>query len=174
MKVAVTTGMVPFRRSPAEARGAALVRELERAGHEAELVRLPFRLEPYTALPEQLTMTAQIALGVADVVIALAFPAYLAPHPKLVVWVDERFAPAYDDESGFFPADAGGERVRDWVVAADTQALVDARRVFVTTDSLREQLLADNGVAAELLAAPAADGAAAPGDWPAIVERLLG
>lgn len=176
MKVAVTTRMVPFERSTAEAIGVDLVRELEQAGHDAELIRIPFRWRPFTVLPEQLAMAGQIALGPADRVISLSFPAYLAPHRNQVVWLSERFEDAYDasDEGGaLFPRTEGGDRVRQWVVDADTRALTEARRVFVGTDALGAELMECNGISAETLPVPASDRAREAVDWRAIVERLL-
>lgn len=175
MKVAITTGMVPFRRGPAEERGAALARELERAGHATELVRLPFQLEPFTVLPEQLSMVAQIALGVADRVISLEFPAYLSLHRNQVVWLDERFAPASGDSdpSGLFPDDENGQRVREWVIEADARGLAEARQVFVSTNELQRGLRAERGISAQLLSVPPAGPQAEPAAWSTVVERLV-
>ena len=56
MKVLVVNNMAPFVSGGAESMAAHLKTHLEAAGHEAEVLRIPFQWEPATRIPSQMLM----------------------------------------------------------------------------------------------------------------------
>ena len=70
----------------AESHAGALVAALRDAGHQAELVTMPFKWYPPEELVHQMGMWRSVDLTESngepiDLVIALKFPAYLVRHP---------------------------------------------------------------------------------------------
>ena len=96
MKVLVVNNMAPFVRGGAEALAEHLVKHLEIAGHQAELLRVPFQWEPATRIPSQMLMARAFELWNVDHVIALKFPAYLIQHPSKTIWLVHQYRQAYD------------------------------------------------------------------------------
>src|SRR5690606_3032321 len=101
MRVLVTTVKVPFVYGGAEVHAANLVRELQKAGHEAELVEIPFRWYPPEQMLDHLLACRLLDLteanGVAvDRVIGLKFPAYHVRHPHKVLWILHQHRTLYD------------------------------------------------------------------------------
>src|SRR5882724_8744385 len=96
MKVAVVTNCVPFLTGGAEHLARALTRKLAQAGHEALLVRIPFRWEPPEKILESMLACRLLRLPNVDRVVALKFPAYYIPHPNKVLWLLHQFRQAYD------------------------------------------------------------------------------
>src|SRR5262245_51541730 len=127
MRVLVATVQVPFVRGGAEVLADGLLQALLEAGHQAELVRLPFKWYPPERIPEQmlacrlLDLTEVSGQGV-DRVIGLKFPAYLVRHPAKVLWLLHQHRQAYELWEGPY-ADMSnhpsGARVRDLIREAD-------------------------------------------------------
>ena len=92
MRILITTVQVPFVRGGAELLAEQLLGALIQAGHEAEIVAIPFKWYPAERLLDQmlacrlLDITESAGTSI-DRVIALKFPAYLMPHPNKVVWL---------------------------------------------------------------------------------------
>lgn len=100
MRVAVVTSDVPFVEGGHRVIARALVRGLNDAGHEAEMVTTPQnrfgrQISAYWA-------TWLTDVGVAgdgkpiDRVISLRFPSYAVRHPRQVVWLNHRMREYYD------------------------------------------------------------------------------
>src|SRR5215471_15350212 len=101
VRVVVATVRAPFVRGGAEAHAEGLRDALLAAGHEAEIVAVPFKWYPPERITDQMLACRLLDLtesdGVAiDRLIALKFPAYLIPHPAKVLWVLHQHRPAYD------------------------------------------------------------------------------
>lgn len=160
MNVLVVNNTAPFVRGGAEELADHLVRNLELAGHRAQLVRIPFAWEPYDGIPGQMLMVKWLELANVDHVIALKFPAYLVEHPSKTLWVLHQFRQAYelfDQGASNIPDDDRGAAVRGAIRLADDAALRDARKVFVNSRVTRDRMVAYNGVEPEVLLPPVND-----------------
>jgi len=96
MKVLVVNNMAPFLWGGAEELAANLRKHLILAGHESEILRIPFQWEPSTKIPSQMLMARALELMNVDHVIALKFPAYLIQHPRKTLWLVHQYRQAYD------------------------------------------------------------------------------
>ena len=162
MRVAVCAPQVPFVRGGAELMAEDLVSALERRGHEAELVTIPFKWYPGTRVLDQAFLWRLVDLTESDGrpidrVIATKFPAYCVRHPNKVAWVLHQFRQAYDydrTELGQFSESPEDRATRRAVERLDSRALGEARRVFATSRNVADRLRRFNGVEAELLPHP--------------------
>src|SRR5687767_11662655 len=135
----------------------SLVRALRRAGHDAEIVSIPYKWYPPAELVHQMAMWRSIDLtesnGIPiDMVIALRFPAYLVRHERKVVWLIHQHRTAYElwDHPRF--ADMSrheeGPAVRDLIHRADRIALGEAKRIFTNSENVRDRLWRSLGIPA--------------------------
>ncbi len=156
LRVGVLNTAIPFTRGGAELLAEKLVQEIGRAGHEAELVRLPFSWDPPEAVVDAMLSTASMRLAGYDRVVALKFPVYLVPHDDLVVWLLHQFRQVYDlwDHPAGWPDLPGTRAVRELVTAADRAALARARKVFCNSEVTRDRLRSHLDLAAEVLLPP--------------------
>lgn len=133
---------------------------LEIAGHQAELLRIPFQWEPATRIPSQMLLARALELSNADHVIALKFPAYLIQHSSKTLWLVHQYRQAYDlYDSGHsnLPKGATGENIRQLIKHADDECFRNARRIFAISDVTQQRLERYNGVRAEILRVPIND-----------------
>jgi glycosyltransferase involved in cell wall biosynthesis/SAM-dependent methyltransferase len=101
MRIGVLRTQVPFVTGGAERHAANLVRELNRYGHEAVEITLPFKWYPGEILADHILAARMVDLTEAegvpiDMLIGLKFPAYLAPHPNKLFWIIHQHRQAYD------------------------------------------------------------------------------
>jgi glycosyltransferase involved in cell wall biosynthesis len=164
MRVLVVTAQVPFVRGGAEILAEGLHAALGRAGHQAEVVRLPFKWYPASAIPPQvlgarlMDMSAFSGTDV-DLVIGLKFPAYLVPHPRKSLWILHQHRAAYDFwDAGLsdLAQEPGGRVVRDFIRRADDDFLPEARRIYTISRNVSDRLARFNGIASEALYHPPA------------------
>src|SRR5881397_2996844 len=98
MRIAVCHPQVPFSTGGAEAHVRALAEALRQAGHQAEVVTLPYKWYPPEELVHQMAMWRSLDLSeitgqAIDAVVALKFPSYLVPHRRKVVWLMQQYQP---------------------------------------------------------------------------------
>jgi len=156
--------VAPDRGTPA-ALVHTLVAHLRRRGHEADSVVLPRRAEHAFLLDHacawrMLNLSSSNARPI-DLVIATAFPAWCARHPRKVAWI------AYDDGLAADEGSGGSQRL----VELDARALAECRHVFAGGVTAAEHLKRWSGIEAGLLAPPLHD---QPLAWDSIIEQLLG
>src|SRR5215208_551526 len=162
MRVLIATAQVPFVRGGAEMHAEGLHAALTAAGHETEVVRLPFKWYPPERILEQILATRLLDVTESsgsriDRVIGLKFPAYLLPHPNKVLWILHQFRQAYDFWGGElcdlmnFP---NGETVRDAIRAADHAFIPEARAVYANSRNVAGRLKHFCGLDAEALYHP--------------------
>ena len=162
MRIALLTTQCPFVLGGAEMHARGLERALRDAGHEAEIVSMPFKWYPSTTVLDH--MLAARALDVSDfngvkidLAICLKFPAYLMQHPHKTFWILHQHRQAYDQwDSGLSDLydDAAGQSVREAIVAADNAELRGAPRMFANSANVAGRLQRYNGVAATPLYHP--------------------
>ena len=92
MRVAIATVQVPFVHGGAEVLAVGLRDALTRAGHEADIVAVPFKWYPPDRILDHMLACRLLdlseSMGTAiDRVIGLKFPAYLVAHPHKVLWI---------------------------------------------------------------------------------------
>lgn len=160
MKVLVVNNMAPFVWGGAEELAANLTRELIVAGHQAELVRLPFQWEPAARIPSQMALARTMVLEGVDRVIALKFPAYLLEHPHKTIWLIHQYRQAYDlaeQGRGNIPDDLDGAAIHRMIRAADEQAMTSCRNLFSISHEVTRRLRRGLGLEAEVLIPPIGD-----------------
>lgn len=157
LRIAVVTVQVPFVRGGSEVLAEALCRSLRRAGHQVELIALPFAPPTTEALLDSLAVFRLIELGPEfERVIALKFPAYLLRHPAKVLWLIHQHHGAYERWSGDFGLSnlPDGRIARTAVEEADRLAFGEAREIFAISRTVADRLAASHGVAARVLFPP--------------------
>ncbi len=161
-RILVCNAQVPFASGGAERHAGGLVRELKAAGHEAELVQLPFKWYPR---PEILTSAmAWRLLDVTeadgkrvDLVIPMKFPSYMVRHPNKVVWLIHQFRQAYDrfgTAESDFTASPEDSRWRELIFEADRTGLGEARKIFTNAKNTAARLKRWSGIEGEALYHP--------------------
>lgn len=161
-RILVCNAQVPFASGGAERHADGLVRELLAAGHEAELVRLPFKWYPReeiltSALAWRLLDVSEADGKRVDLVIPMKFPSYLVRHENKVVWLVHQFRQAYDrfgTEGSDFTASAADTRWRELIADADRTGLGEARKVFTNAKNTADRLARFNRIGAEPLYHP--------------------
>ena len=161
MKVLIVNNMAPFVWGGAEELDAHLKNNLVIAGHQAEVLRIPFQWEPAARIPSQMLMVRAFELWNVDKVIALKFPAYLIRHPNKTLWLLHQYRQAYDlfdaGQTNLPPGDPGKE-IRHLIKNADEQAFRECQRIFTNSDITRSRLQKYNpGFDAEVLLPPLND-----------------
>jgi glycosyltransferase involved in cell wall biosynthesis len=165
LRILIATVRVPFVNGGAELHAEGLRRALADAGHQAEIVAMPFKWYPPERILDQMLACRLLDLsetvGVpVDRLIALKFPAYLIPHPRKVIWVLHQHRQAYDlwrnpldDLSSY----AHGADVRTAIHRADTELIPQARHVFANSQNVARRLKTYCGVDAAPLYHPPPD-----------------
>ncbi|HUM01501.1 MAG TPA: glycosyltransferase family 4 protein [Thermoanaerobaculia bacterium] len=161
-RVLVCNAQVPFVSGGAERHAAGLVRELKVAGHEVELVQLPFKWYPRpeivaSAMAWRLLNVTEADGEPVDLVIPMKFPSYMVRHPNKVVWLIHQFRQAYDKfgtrESDFSDS-AEDTRWRERIHEADRTGLTEARKIFTNAQNTAARLRRFNGIEGEALYHP--------------------
>jgi glycosyltransferase involved in cell wall biosynthesis len=168
-RVVIAATQVPFVRGGAEWHARALQRALEARGFAAEIVQLPFQWDPRaevvrSALAWRLLDLSRASAVPVDLLIGTRFPSYVARHANKVVWLFHQFRQAYDlHDAGIdgFPDTPEGRALHQNVIALDTSALKECRRIFTTSFTNARRLEKYNGLRAEVLRLPLLD----PESW---------
>jgi glycosyltransferase involved in cell wall biosynthesis len=164
MRMAVCMPQVPFERGGTEIFADGLVQALRDAGHEAELVTVPFKWYPNERVLTQAFLWRLLDLEEAngrpiDAVIATKFPSYVVRHPRKVVWLLHQLRQAWDfdrTEFGQFSESAEDRAIRRKVLELDRVSLGEARKIFTTSSIVAGRLRDSVGLDAEVLAPPPA------------------
>ncbi|MEZ5829609.1 MAG: glycosyltransferase family 4 protein [Dongiaceae bacterium] len=161
MRIAVVNTQLPFVSGGAETLANGLVKALSREGHEADLIRIPFRDGPQHLLDQMLACRMmdfrESAIGPVDLLIALKFPAYLVQHPRKVIWALHQYRAVYDlwrHRLGGYSAHPSGALLRTAVLSADEQAFREASGIYSISKTVSDRLLRFNSVNAEPLLTP--------------------
>ena len=161
MKVLIVNNMAPFVWGGAEELAVHLQKNLVIAGHQAEILRIPFQWEPAARIPSQMLMVRAFELWNVDQVIALKFPAYLIRHPKKTLWLLHQYRQAYDlFDAGQTNISTGesGQELRQLIKNADEEAFRECRQLFSNSEVTRQRLRKYNpGVEADVLPPPLND-----------------
>jgi glycosyltransferase involved in cell wall biosynthesis len=157
MRIAVINNAVPFVRGGAEHLADALTAKLCEYGHQALLVRIPFRWEPPSKITEHMLACRLMRMPGVDRVIALKFPAYYVPHEDKVVWLLHQFRQVYDlwgTSLQGLPNSLDGRELRDIIFQADTSYLAEATKLFTNSGVTSARLKTFNGLDSQVLLPP--------------------
>jgi glycosyltransferase involved in cell wall biosynthesis len=162
LRIAVCRPQVPFARGGVEIFTDDLVSELQRRGHEADLVTVPFKWYPGEQVLTQAFLWRLLDLDEADgrridLVIATKFPSYVIRHPNKVVWLVHQFRQAYEldrTELGQFGESPEDRALRRQVQELDRVALGEARKVFATSRNVADRLERSTEIKAEVMPHP--------------------
>ncbi len=165
MKIAITTVQIPFITGGAEFLAANLKQALLSAGHEAEIVTMPFMDQPSSLLEDHIVASRLMDVnrswgGDVDLCIGLKFPAYFMPHENKVIWAlhqhraaydlfNTKYSPLKDNEEGRF--------YRDVVKKADEKYLPEAKRIYTISNNVVDRMKKFNGISSQTLYHPCPD-----------------
>lgn len=153
MKVVILNSQVPFVWGGAEYLADSLQQKLRAHGHDAEVVKIPFKWHPPEILPRQILACRMIDLRAAeaDLVIAMKFPVYYIPHANKKLWLVHQFRQAYDlwgTPFQEFPDTPEGHRIRDMVIQADNVYLRQVKEIYTNSRIVADRLKKYNDICA--------------------------
>lgn len=162
MNILICTSQVPFVNGGAEVHVANLKHALIEAGHEADVVALPFKWYPpreiiRSALAWRMLDVTEANGKPVDMVIGMKFPAYLVEHPRKVLWVIHQYRSAYDmagTEYDDFQGYADGTSTRLFVKQADEKLIPRALKVYANSQNVAARMLRFNNIHSEPLYHP--------------------
>jgi glycosyltransferase involved in cell wall biosynthesis len=148
VRILIATVQVPFIRGGAEIHAEGLRDALRKAGHEAEILAIPFKWYPPEKILDhilacRLLDVSEVAGTPVDRLIGLRFPAYLIPHPKKVLWILHQHRTAYElwdhalNDLVYHP---NGSQVREAIEQADRKLIPEARAVFANSKNVAHRL----------------------------------
>ena len=148
MRILIATTQVPFVRGGAEIHAEGLRDALRVAGHQSEIISVPFKWYPPQRILDHMLacrlLDVSESMGTqVDLVIGLKFPAYLIPHDNKVLWILHQFRTAYDlwdHPLGDLIYEPNGADARDAVREADKRAFSEARRIFANSANVAARL----------------------------------
>ena len=164
MRVLILNAQVPFVFGGAEQLAQELKNALQREGHEAEIVAIPFKWYPPERILDHILACRLLDVTEADGipidrVIGLKFPAYLIPHPNKVLWLIHQHRGAYDlwdHPFGDIFQSPIGSSVRQAIEQADRRFIPEARGVFSISGNVAGRLKKYNEIDASVLYPPPA------------------
>ncbi len=157
MKVALCSSFVPFINGGGRFIVEWLAAELEKHGHQTEIIWLPFVETPDTMFRQMMAYRMIDLAQSADKLIAFRPPAYVIPHPNKTLWFIHHFRKFYDLwHTPHRPVqdDNRGRAFRSRLIAADNAAIGEAKRVFTNSRVVSDRLKSFNGIDSEVLYPP--------------------
>jgi len=165
MKVLITTVQIPFITGGAEILASTLKTACQRAGHETEIVTIPYRNYPPTKMLDHLFAASSMDLEEVcgqkiDRVIGLKFPAYAIPHPRKSLWLLHQQREVYDlwhtplSDIRHHP---DGLAVRKAICEADTQIISECQPITTISKNVSKRLMHYNQLPSQALYPPPQD-----------------
>ena len=142
---------------------ANLARAVKSAGHECEVITMPFRFSP----PDQVLRSMDVwetedlnslnGYGI-DRLICMRFPTWYAKHDNKVCWILHQHRAVYDlwdtPFSGGLESTKEGIALRDAITQRDTASLRDCRKIFTNSKLVSDRLARYNQLASKPLYHP--------------------
>jgi glycosyltransferase involved in cell wall biosynthesis len=160
MKIAVVNNGVPFLYGGAEFLADSLRDKFIEHGHQATVIRVPFKWAPPGSILEHMLACRLLRLENVDRVVALKFPAYYIPHPNKVLWLLHQFRQAYDlweTPYNCIPKTSEGLRIREAITQADKQYLPEAKAIYTNNQVVSDRLKKYTGLESSVLFPPLMD-----------------
>lgn len=162
MRIVIANTQAPFVTGGAEEHARRLCEELNAAGHQAEIVTIPFNWLSADSILDHAIAASNLDLSAffgqpIDMMIGLRFPAYLMQHPNKVIWLIHQYREAYDlweaDRSAL-RQDSRGNLVRQFIRDMDTGVFNETTRLYANSRNVAERLNRHNGIKADPLYHP--------------------
>ena len=165
MKIVITTVQISFVSGGAEFLAANLKNALIKAGHEVEIVSMPFIDGPDYMLENHIIAARLMNVnnswgGHSDLCIGLKFPAYYMPHDNKVMWVLHQHRQAYElfnTKYSSLKDDENGRELRRIVYNADNTYLPEAKRIYTIAKNVSNRMKKYNNIHSEALYHPCPD-----------------
>jgi glycosyltransferase involved in cell wall biosynthesis len=162
VRVLIATVRVPFVDGGAEHLAQNLQFAIREAGHDAEILAIPFKWYPAERILDHMLACRLFDLtessGVPiDRVIGLKFPAYLVPQPNKVLWLVHQHRQAYDQwghDICDLDKEPSGAQVRTAIRQADDRLIPQAKAVYTIAGNVSKRLRVFNGIESEPLYSP--------------------
>lgn len=162
MNVLILNTQVPFCYGGAEVLAEDLEQQLKLAGHNAEILTLPFKWYPQQTLVNTILATKLMDIsnfnGVnIDKVIALKFPMWLVPHPDMSLWILHQHRGAYDlwdSNLSDLAAMPDGRALRDLIKREDETAIQACKGIYTISRNVSARLKQYNNINSEVLYPP--------------------
>lgn len=157
MKFIIATSFVPFIRGGATFIVDWLKAKFEEAGHQVDIVRLPF-VEIKDSMFEQMLSYRLLNLSEhGDCLIALRPPAYLIQHPNKRLWFIHHFRVFYDLwQSEYCPFEDNQQNrcFRERLMEADRVGLLESKQIYTNSKIVQQRLLKFNQIQSTVLYPP--------------------
>lgn len=148
MRIVVATVQVPFVLGGAEYLALNLKKALLHAGHQVEIVSIPFKWYPPEKIPEHILASRLFDLTESygnkiDLLIGLKFPAYFFHHPNKIVWILHQHRQAYElwgTEGSELHLDSSGLNVKESIFRADSLYLKEAKNIYTISKNVSNRL----------------------------------
>ena len=159
MKVLIATNQSPFVFGGAEAHALSLKQAVEAAGHQAEILSLPFSYRSEDLQRRVVGFWDALSvddLDISDVdrVICIKFPSYYLQHSRKSVWLTHQHRVFYDLAGTAHDPGGGDPAFREEVRRLDTQHLGESQRLFTISKNVSARLLQHNGLKSDVLYHP--------------------
>jgi len=155
MRILIANAQVPFVRGGAELHADGLQQALAAHGHNAELIRFPFKWYPADVLPNQMLAMRLFDLSTfhgdsIDRLICLKFPVYLLQHEHKVSWILHQHRDAYDmwdSGVGALNYHHRGHEIRDLIRYSDERCFtLECKAAFSNSRNVSRRLRHYNGL----------------------------
>lgn len=162
MKIAITTVQIPFMQGGAELHAKGLKQAFIQAGHQAEIITMPFSDRRNKDISNHIAAARLMDLesswgGKVDLCIGLRFPAYYMPHSNKVLWILHQHRGAYDlyGKEGFgMLATPENDKIRSAIMRADNAYIPEAKRIFTNSSNVSNRLMKYNHIPSKPLYHP--------------------
>jgi glycosyltransferase involved in cell wall biosynthesis len=162
MNVLILNTQIPYCYGGAEVLAEDLQQQLNAAGHNAEILTLPFKWYPQQTLVN--TILASKLMDISnfnginiDKVIALKFPMWLLPHPDMSLWILHQHRAAYDlwdSNLSDLAAMPDGKALRDLIRREDSNAIERCKGIYTISHNVSARLKQYNHIDSDVLYPP--------------------
>jgi glycosyltransferase involved in cell wall biosynthesis len=150
MRIVIPSIQVPFIRGGANLMTEGLAKALREAGHEVEIVTIPFKFFPESDVEALMDFWMKQDFNnfngyEIDRIIALQFPAYYVRHKDKVIWLMHQHRVVYDS---YHPENASGElkRFKDKIHQLDTADLKKYKSIYTMSKNVSLRLKKYNDI----------------------------
>lgn len=153
---------VPFTSGGQEVLVRALLEALKARGHRADLVELPYVVQPKEEILNQAAMWRAYDFSAfsgydVDLIITTKFPSYFAKHKRKSIWLVHQHRAIYDlycSRYSDFTDSPQDEALRRRLMQGDTKVIGEADYVAGISENVVKRLGNYNGIAADVLYPP--------------------
>lgn len=153
MRIAIATVQVPFIRGGAEFHAKGLKEALEYAGHEADIITMPFRFFPEDEVRRGINIWKEEDFECLngykpDIVVCLKFPCYYLRHPNKITWLIHQFREVYDLWDAGITCGSDVQRIslKEEITNLDSYYLSNCAKVYANSKNVANRLLKYNRV----------------------------